>query len=1049
MQAGTKSASLWIEGPAGSGKTTLVNGFLDSEKASSIWYRFDERDAEPETFFHHLSRAVGSEESKHNLALPVPSSECESDILDFARSYFSDFYRNIQKSKPARTQGNKYIVFDDCHLVPKESQLHHIAKIALSELAGDLRLIFISRSSIPPALASKLASRRLAVIGWDDIRLDMDETTEIIKLLHAGQEISNEFSNALYQTTQGWIAGLVLFIEHLRKAHGDQAFDNCLPPMVDEYFAGAVFDKTDTVTRNFLMRSAFLPFMTSELAAQVTGNKHAGELLDHLHWGNCFTEKLVNDSDIYIYHSQFRKFLIGRAQLAIKQDELAEVRKLAAASLMATGSNRQAAELYVDAGDWEALSALVMENAQDLLAQGRSGLLRSWLLAMPTDFLMSNPSMMYWRGTCDQFVDPCLARSMFQSSYLKFEELGDRDGQLLSVSAIVDTGVACWEFRFLDTWIDAIANLLDERGKSSGSAIEVRATTALFIALMFREADYERIAPWCERIKQLIYACNNCEQRLAMGSYLLIYKCWLGHLQESAVLLGVLRPDRLEDISPAVRLQWGIAEACYAWFTSNWEHCNRMVELCVNTASACGSSVLDSVVLAQGIYGSLSSGDMPRGRTYLDKMKATVQISPLYRSHYYYLEGWYQALAGKITDALRQLFVALELAEKEGCPLPIAASHVEIAGLLLEQGKLLQAEKHLQLAETSTSSMRSIVLEIKCLFARARLACKQNRPEDMIRAVQQAFSLSRAEGISNFPWWYPPAMSAICVKALETGIEPNYVQELVRTRGLVPDTPPVLLETWPWAIKIYSLGRFAVTRDGQSLQIGGKGQRMPLMLLKVLIALGGRDVPESKVCETLWSGAEPDSAHSTFTTTLLRLRKLLGVPDLLQMGHGRLSLNSRCCWVDAWSFERAVREIAANWVVLSNIGDNAVQRAERALDLYNGSFLPDEDDSEYAIISTRKRLREKHVHLVERLGEIYVAQNKHAEALACFERGLEVDDLVEEFYRDLMACHFRLGNFVTALQIYERCRDVLTAHFGAGPSPRTRALHFSIRAGMS
>ena len=119
-------------------------------------------------------------------------------------------------------------------------------------------------------------------------------------------------------------------------------------------------------------------------------------------------------------------------------------------------------------------------------------------------------------------------------------------------------------------------------------------------------------------------------------------------------------------------------------------------------------------------------------------------------------------------------------------------------------------------------------------------------------------------------------MARLCQRALEAGIEVEYVQRLVRVRRLTPAHPPIELESWPWALRIYTLGRFGVATDGAPVQVAGKVQQRPLALLKAIVALGGREVAEERLAEALWPEADGDGAHQALAVTLHRLRRLLG-----------------------------------------------------------------------------------------------------------------------------------------------------------------------------
>ena len=50
-----------------------------------------------------------------------------------------------------------------------------------------------------------------------------------------------------------------------------------------------------------------------------------------------------------------------------------------------------------------------------------------------------------------------------------------------------------------------------------------------------------------------------------------------------------------------------------------------------------------------------------------------------------------------------------------------------------------------------------------------------------------------------------------------------------------------------------------------------------------------------------------------------------------------------------------------------------------------------------------------------------------------YQRGLEVDDLAEEFYQRLMECCIKMGRKAEAIKVYERCRATLKAVLGVEP----------------
>jgi two-component SAPR family response regulator len=217
-------------------------------------------------------------------------------------------------------------------------------------------------------------------------------------------------------------------------------------------------------------------------------------------------------------------------------------------------------------------------------------------------------------------------------------------------------------------------------------------------------------------------------------------------------------------------------------------------------------------------------------------------------------------------------------------------------------------------------------------------------------------------------------------------------------------------------------------------------------MIKALIALGGKEVTEVQLTDVLWPDAEGDLAHQSFATTLHRLREMLGSEKAIPLREGRLSLDPRYCWVDAWAFERIFGKAENAWRegARGAGGEKAIRLSEQAIALYEGSFLAGEAASPW-IVSLRERLRSKFQRCLSALGRHWEGAGQWEKAAQCYQKGLEVDDLAEELYRRLMSCLLRLGRGDEALAAYQRCRKTLSTVLGVGPSPETEAVIRSLR----
>jgi len=247
-------------------------------------------------------------------------------------------------------------------------------------------------------------------------------------------------------------------------------------------------------------------------------------------------------------------------------------------------------------------------------------------------------------------------------------------------------------------------------------------------------------------------------------------------------------------------------------------------------------------------------------------------------------------------------------------------------------------------------------------------------------------------------------------------------------------------------IRIYTLGQFNIFKcNGNSEQgsvLNRKGQHKPIEMLKALIALGGRDVGETRLSEALWPDTDGDVAHSAFSVTLHRLRKMIG-HNALQLSDSRLSLNPNVCWVDVWACEQLINQVQRELMKNSFASENAKQLMEAALFLYNGPFLGCEDEQAWFLMF-RDRIHHKIIRTLIGLCQHLEKHQQCLLALDYYHKGIELEPLAEEFYFRLMKCYATHGRKSEAASVYLRCARVLESTLGVSASTKTRELYHSL-----
>jgi LuxR family maltose regulon positive regulatory protein len=247
-------------------------------------------------------------------------------------------------------------------------------------------------------------------------------------------------------------------------------------------------------------------------------------------------------------------------------------------------------------------------------------------------------------------------------------------------------------------------------------------------------------------------------------------------------------------------------------------------------------------------------------------------------------------------------------------------------------------------------------------------------------------------------------------------------------------------------LQIFTLGRFSLVRNGQPIRYARKAPAKPIQLLKTLIAWGGREVGAANLAASLWPDQDGDHARQSFDTTLHRLRKHLGDDHFLLLQDGHLTLNSERVWVDIWEFERTVsevRRIMRRCVADAGSLEFLQARCERIIRLYQGHFLG-RDNTTCWSVSLQERLRTRFIHCMIELGRFWEQHDLPDLAIHCYQKGVEVDDLVERFYQRLMVCYADTARLPEAMASYRQCRHILSIVLGLAPTAETQQIYRSI-----
>lgn len=1087
LDQGRDHSIIWVSGPPGSGKTTLLSNYIDNRKPDCLWYQVDQGENDIATFFYYIRQAAFKGMPGND---PIPVQEKDLNSPSFLSDNY--LYKLIQKITNIASQqreetsvedknpgkflpkfspehlGNVstftkiyfrhlfeqlnipfIVVFDGYDEVPAHSEFHEILRHGLSEIPQCGCVVFISRTEPLASMARFRANQTMQIIGWNELRLTQNESDGIVKL--RGLELSNVTLLQLYNKTQGWAAGLVLMLEHYR-AEGkiSRPPETFTPQVIFDYLAGEIFHKLDNQTKEFLLQTACLPQMTAVMAEEITGYSNSGIVLNELsRHQNFVTAKQILDKTIYQYHPLFREFLLSLNKKTSKTRESVTHYHNAAKLLELNGQVEDAVELLTEVEEWDLLANLVQRHASEMIENGRRETLAQWLDDIPEETSDKNPWILYWLATCRFPFALRESRHLYERAYDLFKESGKEETEGLMnacASAIKTILYEMDDFTLLDPWIKRLGDLLHNSDLLDEN-IEARITSNLAMSMLFRQPDNPEINHWLDHAYSSSLTDADLNHRMLIQVYVSMGYMWTGLFSKAWEIIDSMNKLVLSpEILPHELIMLKNAESMYFMFMGERDCCLKAMHEGLKISRISGVTVWNYQLMINGVGGALGSGDLDIAEQLLKQIETGQDKGRRQeRCLFYYFSAWNDMLHDEKLTAYQHQKIALQIAVEVGNPIYEVLCRLAIAHILFECGDERKGAVQLRKARHTARNIKNHLLEYISFLSYGYIAIDHGRKRSGLKSLEYAMQLGREFGYMHTLWWRPEVIAKLCAVSLQGNIETEYVQNLIRKHELASFTPSHGVEQWPWLYRIYTLGQCKLLKDEHVFGFATKLQRKPMELLKAIIAFGGNDVSEDNLAKTLWPGVDSDYSHRSLTTTIHRLRKLLGRDEAIIVQEGRISLNEKHWWMDTWAFEEGVEELDN---LLKSTDDHIdteiiMQYTDKILQLYRGPFMTSENDQSW-FVSPREQFRNKFLRCMSQIAYIWEERGNLEKAVDCYQKSLEADNLVEGFYQRLMLCYRKMGKRTEAIEVYERCKKVLSAVLRIEPSKETNMLYEKI-----
>ena len=283
----------------------------------------------------------------------------------------------------------KLLLIDDLQYMQEEHDLQMLCELIRSN--PERRFVLLSRGALPGQLIAFQYTGLMTVLGAHDLLFDREDIRKFFK--GSGFEVSDGEISGILKESIGYPLGVVIIARCMSggKPFGTEIVARALRE-VFAYFDALVYRRLDLPMRHFLLELAPFECFDLEMARMVTGDPHAGALLD---WLLINTTMLLSD-DVQHFHfwSQFRSFLIWEMEREYSEEKRRALFDRGGLYYELKEDYANALDCYAKGGDHSKVSELLVRNAELHPGMGHYSEMEKYYHCLPESEILASPSLM-------------------------------------------------------------------------------------------------------------------------------------------------------------------------------------------------------------------------------------------------------------------------------------------------------------------------------------------------------------------------------------------------------------------------------------------------------------------------------------------------------------------------------------------------------------------------------------------------------------------------------------------------------------------------------
>jgi len=1069
-----------IIGQAAQGKTTAAAWYFQNSQRPSVWINLGPEDSDPVNLFHLLVSAVAAQvkEVDINSLHSLPSQrlgprESRYNYREWAAALFKTFDRPFQ------------LFLDGLDRLDPKADSFGFLQALVEALPPLVRLLLTARAYPPLSFEFQTLKmgRQALLLQNEDLAFSPPEIKQFFRELH-GLSLVGEQVERIHKATEGWIGGIILLaqcLERLPESSVKEYLTHRLPDRFQreafQFFGKEAFSTLTPSQQNLLLRSSLLDRLESGILKELFPDEEALELLKRLARGNLFVTGFPDPRQgmVFHLHQMFKEFLLTLLQSSSSEDEIRKLHSRAGDYYKKKGDEEEALRQYLEARSYPEAVELIKQVGLPLAKKARLADLSRWLDKLPKPLIQEEPWLLLFLSLTRRYTAPLENLRDLKKAIPLFRRQGDRSGLMLGLAFLIEAEVLQGLYR--PEFIRETEELLQSQDEDA--CTYERAILWSQIGLVQAVRGNPIHGYWsCRKAYQLANRLGDLLLQVATLSHAVSCLARLGEFRQAERLLQEMNPLLWRLDRPEVRVFYSLSRIPFLMTRGDIE---EALELCDTTLAELEENGLTYLYPYVLLYKQTSL-------TYARKYEWADQVG-----------RQILVLAGRLNQGFLKgvcLFILGVSAYWDG-RLPEARETMDQAVALLgtgdsrSEGLLPRARLCRSLMSDRPEDRPAAIQEVRelleyfqsnsnpLLSTESHLALgilyHDSGRDDQARGhLQKGFDLARQRGYHHFISVSPRDALRACLLAQELLAEKNagaeYAAGLVVRKysreageGLEKLSrhphPPVSQKAWEMRrsihrataplLRIQTFGGLQLYFNTEPMEDEAWDRFQPRQLLGALLSQKNVKIQREVLIEALWPEELPATGEKNFKTTLQRLRKSLE-PDLnrvfgssyIHLHHNQIFLDETLCQIDSQKFVALYKEGGEK--EKSGDGPGALDCFVRALDLYQGDFIPEERYAPW-VEQRREDLKNIYIDLLSRTARYHEKAGAFKKAAACLKQVLEADPLQEEAYRNLMSLYAGRSQYNEAIRVYETCQKSLQAGLDSQPDPVTAALYRGIK----